>query len=378
METWRPPTISVSTRPTNDQSKSYASWTEQTPRSRSRWYGHESVRRSTALRRARGRISTLLDFLVLGDKYASENKSLLKAHKITHVANCASAVCRDCFAEPDEDNWSVRYWSIDLRDSGSDENVLCLLHPFCDFIEEARRQGGRVLVHCEKGVSRSVTMAIAYLMFHLRIDFDQAFALLRKKRSLANPNLNFICQLLRWGTRLGMQSRVPERGVRLARLVTFRDSAVPVLIDVDNTAVRADDSGRSDRTVNIDPQVTHLLVREDEVLVYVDTSVVATGRSAHVSHHVSHQVSHVPGDHPSDPTSAHVPGDHPSDPTSAHVPSDGVPCLVNDDVDRVSDALARRLRVSEKHTREVRHLDTALRVLPVCVLWYLLHRCGTL
>jgi dual specificity MAP kinase phosphatase len=58
-----------------------------------------------------------------------------------------------------------------------------------------RDTGGRVLVHCRAGVSRSVTICLAYLMFTARIRLEAAFEHVRSKRSMISPSLNFMRQL---------------------------------------------------------------------------------------------------------------------------------------------------------------------------------------
>lgn len=38
------------------------------------------------------------------------------------------------------------------------------LEPICDWIDEARRSGGRILVHCRVGVSRSATVVVCHFL----------------------------------------------------------------------------------------------------------------------------------------------------------------------------------------------------------------------
>lgn len=54
---------------------------------------------------------------------------------------------------------------------------------------------GRILVHCNKGVSRSSSMVIAYLMKRHSMPFDHALAFVVKRRPVANPNESFRRQL---------------------------------------------------------------------------------------------------------------------------------------------------------------------------------------
>ncbi|XP_043696799.1 dual specificity protein phosphatase 1-like isoform X2 [Telopea speciosissima] len=64
-----------------------------------------------------------------------------------------------------------------------------------DFIDEAKRLGGGVLVHCFVGRSRSVTVVVAYLMKKYHMSLSQALELVRSKRPQAAPNSGFMLQL---------------------------------------------------------------------------------------------------------------------------------------------------------------------------------------
>jgi len=62
--------------------------------------------------------------------------------------------------------------------------------------DEARRVQCGVLVHCLAGISRSVTVAVAYLMSSMSLSLDDAYELVKRCRPHASPSLNFMGQLL--------------------------------------------------------------------------------------------------------------------------------------------------------------------------------------
>lgn len=60
---------------------------------------------------------------------------------------------------------------------------------------DERAKGGKVLVHCQAGVSRSATICIAYVMTHYGMGLEEAFDFVRARRSHISPHLNFMRQL---------------------------------------------------------------------------------------------------------------------------------------------------------------------------------------
>lgn len=60
------------------------------------------------------------------------------------------------------------------------------------------KKTGRVLVHCTLGISRSVTIAAAYIMWKWGFYASRALQHIQKKRSMSSPNESFIDQLLVW------------------------------------------------------------------------------------------------------------------------------------------------------------------------------------
>ena len=76
-----------------------------------------------------------------------------------------------------------------------DQN-LAQYFPVCnDFIHAARLKEGNVLIHCLAGMSRSVTVAVAYIMSVTPLTWKDALKVVRAGRAVANPNLGFQDQL---------------------------------------------------------------------------------------------------------------------------------------------------------------------------------------
>jgi hypothetical protein len=67
-----------------------------------------------------------------------------------------------------------------------------------EFVDEQRRAGRPVYVHCRAGVSRSTMVVTAYLMWRDGKSRDEALAIIRSKRSRIKPNPAFMKLLQEW------------------------------------------------------------------------------------------------------------------------------------------------------------------------------------
>jgi dual specificity phosphatase 12 len=81
-----------------------------------------------------------------------------------------------------------------LRDRPSEELSVHLPAVY-EFIDNARDSGGRVLVHCFKGQSRSAAIVCAYLVDRLGMSLEEALSIVRSARPIAIPNSGFMRQL---------------------------------------------------------------------------------------------------------------------------------------------------------------------------------------
>ncbi|KAK9802052.1 hypothetical protein WJX73_007157 [Symbiochloris irregularis] len=93
----------------------------------------------------------------------------------------------------------LTYLTLCLNDDIA-EDVTSLFYKVFDFIQGAIKQGGRVLLHCSQGVSRSAALAVAHHMWRTDLPYDQATVAIKAHRGVVNPNMNFMCQLLKWQT----------------------------------------------------------------------------------------------------------------------------------------------------------------------------------
>jgi len=89
----------------------------------------------------------------------------------------------------------ITYMRLPASDSGS-QNLKQYFSEAINFIECARASNGKVLVHCQAGVSRSPSIVAAYLISRSRKTLSEAFSFIKDRRSIVAPNINFMGQLL--------------------------------------------------------------------------------------------------------------------------------------------------------------------------------------
>ena len=77
-------------------------------------------------------------------------------------------------------------------------------------------------MHCVQGISRSVSLVIAYLIFSKKLNYDESFKLVQTKRSIANPNLGFSIQLQNFYSRLHEEPKAYRFNPKIFSISSFQ------------------------------------------------------------------------------------------------------------------------------------------------------------
>ncbi|KAJ2819761.1 tyrosine protein phosphatase yvh1, partial [Coemansia furcata] len=129
----------------------------------------------------------VIDGLYVGSAMAESDKAKLKEAGITHILSVARHY------PPSHPNDFI-YMSVEIDDL-PEENIVQFFPETNDFTGNVLESGGRVLVHCMAGQSRSATVAAAYLMQRDTLTAEEAIATIKDKRPQIHPNCGFLDQL---------------------------------------------------------------------------------------------------------------------------------------------------------------------------------------
>ncbi|CAD7680232.1 unnamed protein product [Nyctereutes procyonoides] len=132
----------------------------------------------------------ILPFLYLGSAYHAARRDMLDALGITALLNVSS----DC---PNHFEGHYQYKCIPVEDNHK-ADISSWFMEAIEYIDAVKDRRGRVLVHCQAGISRSATICLAYLMMKKRVRLEEAFEFVKQRRSIISPNFSFMGQLLQF------------------------------------------------------------------------------------------------------------------------------------------------------------------------------------
>ncbi|TRY86567.1 hypothetical protein DNTS_018572 [Danionella cerebrum] len=140
----------------------------------------------------------ILPHLYLGCAKDSSNLAVLGQYNIQYILNVTPNLPNTF-----EHHGQFKYKQIPISDHWS-QNLSQFFPEAIAFIDEARSKQCGVLVHCLAGISRSVTVTVAYLMQKLNLSLNDAYDFVKRKKSNISPNFNFMGQLLDFERTLGL------------------------------------------------------------------------------------------------------------------------------------------------------------------------------
>lgn len=147
--------------------------------------------------------------ILIGDAPTAMCTNMLKRMGVTHVVNAAQGTDRNYgFVNTNKgyyEHAGIKFLGIPALDMMSFK-----LDPYfkevTDFIEKAMNTGGKVLVHCRCGISRSSTLVLAYLMMNRGMTAQEATRVVRAQREII-PNNGFLQQLCDLNEQLARERR---------------------------------------------------------------------------------------------------------------------------------------------------------------------------
>lgn len=134
----------------------------------------------------------VMEYMLLGDGRMGGSAVTMAKWKITHVLN----VHHSCRYPPASAPYKFLHVPVDdyghteLSRSSSDTLRKCF-----KFIEKGRSEGGRVFVHCRKGVNRSPTIVLAWLVQVEGWTLKKAYEHVKQVRPMMSPHERYFEQL---------------------------------------------------------------------------------------------------------------------------------------------------------------------------------------
>ncbi|XP_032510066.1 protein phosphatase Slingshot homolog 1 isoform X1 [Phocoena sinus] len=160
--------------------------------------------------------SLIFDHLYLGSEWNASNLEELQGSGVDYILNVTREI----------DNFFpglFAYHNIRVYDEETTD-LLAHWNEAYHFINKAKRNHSKCLVHCKMGVSRSASTVIAYAMKEFGWPLEKAYNYVKQKRSITRPNAGFMRQLSEYE---GILDASKQRHNKLWRQQPVGDPAGP-------------------------------------------------------------------------------------------------------------------------------------------------------
>ncbi len=154
-------------------------------------------------------VTEILPNLYLSDSSAGNDMKFIVEKNIKLIINCANECNIPDFITTQQ--LSICYIRHPLRDA-SDEQISSILDSCVEQIRATLLRGDGVIVHCMKGMSRSASIVLAYLIrYGLSLDdqqkmtYDDAFDYVLQRHKIS-PNIGFCIALKEYADKQNISS----------------------------------------------------------------------------------------------------------------------------------------------------------------------------
>ncbi|XP_008280501.1 dual specificity protein phosphatase 18-like [Stegastes partitus] len=161
------------------------------------------------------------EHLYLSSLRAAHDAALLTDHEISCIVNVTEP---GSSSPPPPPPPGVDYIHIPVPDSPLSP-LRDHFDEVADKIQTTAERGGRTLVHCRAGVSRSAALCMAYLVKHRGVSLLEAHSWVKSCRPVVRPNHGFWKQLV--------QYEVELRGCNSVRMVSSSMGEIPDIYEAE-------------------------------------------------------------------------------------------------------------------------------------------------
>jgi serine/threonine/tyrosine-interacting protein len=134
----------------------------------------------------------ILPGLLLGPFVASKSLETLKSLEITHIVCIRDQ--KEAFSVKPRFPEQFVYLVLDVEDN-EEQNLIRLFPSAKTFIDSAIANSGRVLVHCNGGISLSPAFVVMFVMQHYALNWEDALHMVQNRRYCISPNGGFLTQI---------------------------------------------------------------------------------------------------------------------------------------------------------------------------------------
>ncbi|GAW06181.1 phosphotyrosine protein [Lentinula edodes] len=134
----------------------------------------------------------ILPGLLLGPFVASKSLETLRSLNISHIVCIRDQ--KEAFSVKPRFPDQFMYLVLDVEDN-EEQNLIRLFPSAKAFIDTAIANGGRVLVHCNGGISLSPSFVVMFVMQHYALSWEDALHMVQNRRYCISPNGGFLTQI---------------------------------------------------------------------------------------------------------------------------------------------------------------------------------------